>query len=52
MRKSKTKCLIKYEIVVDGRVCGVLWDSARTQKEIKRLQRLKGIEIKGPLYEQ
>ncbi len=42
---------MKYEIFVDGQKLGVLWDSAKTQKEIKRLSGLIGVEVKGPFYE-
>jgi len=52
MRKCSSKLQIKYEIIVDGRLLGVLWESAKTRKELKRLRQLGGIEIKGPLYVQ
>lgn len=52
MRKFSSKVRIKYEIIVDGRLLGVLWGSAKTRKEINRLKQLGGIEIKGPLYVQ
>lgn len=43
--------LYKYEIIVDGKNLGILYESARTQKELKRLKGLKGIEIKEASFE-
>lgn len=51
MKRENEKYLVKYEIYVDGRKLGVLWDSARTQKEILRLRGLMGVAVKGPFYE-
>lgn len=41
----KSKLLYKYEIVVDGKKVGILFDSKKTRKEVKRLKNLRGVKI-------
>ena len=41
--------LYKYEITVDGKKLGILFDNPRTQKELKRIKDLKGVHIKKSL---
>lgn len=36
----------RYDIYVDGKKIGILWESKKTQKELQRIRDLKGVHIK------